>query len=439
MQRLKYSTRAMDIDEHGFKSDSEMRKQTPPKPGVQAELSKILDKYAEKDIRRCAKLESLVLKGIPAFLRRRTYSALVYERYDVDYEALKHAECRYEYQIDVDIQRTFRNHVMYKDQYGPGQCRLFHVLVAFANYMPAIGYCQGMSNIAGLILMYFPEEEGFFVLANIIKKNNLEALFDRNLSKMKCVMECQDTVFRECIPAIYEYLAGQCIDLSICTYSWYLTLFTRFNMYLAVRIWDVFMFHGFSSLIYVAASLLCYFKKRIFGIRGECLIKFLGSIERADVDPDKLMKILKRYIVWADMEAIKRKLGAGSSISGFKTINSKERWLIALYIILTLTLINLESLFILKFPALTENVRKSSKVFWQRIDNNQRAMLEENFGCCGFDAENREKRCDGMKQCANMFYKVARGFRNIGERVLILLIFSESLSVGLLCLLRLRK
>eukprot|EP00866_Antonospora_locustae_P002074 jgi/Antlo1/2074/2092 len=128
-----------------------------------------------------------------------------------------------------------------------------------------------------------------------------------------------------------------------------------------------------------------------------------------------------------------------SSISGFKAINSRERWLIALYVILTLTLINLESLFIMKFPALTDNVRKSSKAFWQRIDSNQRAMLEENFGCCGFDSENREKRCAGMKQCSNMFYKVARGFRNIAEKILILLIFSESLSVGLLCLLRLRK
>lgn len=302
----------MDIDEYGFQSDGEVRRQTPSKPGVEAELSKILDKYAEKNIRRCAKLERLVMKGLPAFLRRRTYSALIYERYNVDYEALKHAECRYEYQIDVDIQRTFRNHVMYKDQYGPGQCRLFHVLVAFANYMPSIGYCQGMSNIAGLILMYFPEEEGFFVLANVIRKNNLETLFDRNLSKMKSVIECQDTVFKECIPAIHEHLTAQHIDLSICAYSWYLTLFTRFNMYLVVRIWDVFMFYGFSSLIYVAASLLSYFKKRIFALRGECLIEFLGSVEKADVDPDKLMKILKRYIVWADMEAIKGRLGASS-------------------------------------------------------------------------------------------------------------------------------
>lgn len=301
----------MDIDEYGFKSDGEIRMQTQMKPDVQIELTKILEKYAKKDIRKCARLERLVLKGLPAFLRRRTYSALIYERFDVDYEVLKNAECKYEYQIDVDIQRTFRNHVMYKDQYGPGQCRLFHVLVAFANYMPSIGYCQGMSNIAGLILMYFPEEEGFFVLANIIKKNNLETLFDRNLSKMKSVMECQDAVFQECIPSVYKYLHEQHVDLSICAYSWYLTLFTRFNMHLVVRIWDVFMFYGFPSLIYVAASLLCYFRRRIFDLRGESLIEFLGSMEKADVDSDKLVKILKRYLTWADMEAIKERLGVG--------------------------------------------------------------------------------------------------------------------------------
>jgi hypothetical protein len=39
-------------------------------------------------------------------------------------------------QIDVDVLRTFRNHVMYRERYGIKQQALFHVLVAYSMYNP---------------------------------------------------------------------------------------------------------------------------------------------------------------------------------------------------------------------------------------------------------------------------------------------------------------
>jgi len=38
------------------------------------------------------------------------------------------------------------------------QQALFHVLAAYSLYNTEIGYCQGMSQIAALLLMYFNEE-----------------------------------------------------------------------------------------------------------------------------------------------------------------------------------------------------------------------------------------------------------------------------------------
>jgi hypothetical protein len=38
------------------------------------------------------------------------------------------------------------------------QQALFHVLAAYSMYNTEIGYCQGMSQIAALLLMYFNEE-----------------------------------------------------------------------------------------------------------------------------------------------------------------------------------------------------------------------------------------------------------------------------------------
>ena len=39
-------------------------------------------------------------------------------------------------QIDIDVLRTFRNHIMYRERYGIKQQALFHVLVAYSMYNP---------------------------------------------------------------------------------------------------------------------------------------------------------------------------------------------------------------------------------------------------------------------------------------------------------------
>jgi len=38
------------------------------------------------------------------------------------------------------------------------QQALFHVLAAYSMYNTEVGYCQGMSEIAALLLMYMNEE-----------------------------------------------------------------------------------------------------------------------------------------------------------------------------------------------------------------------------------------------------------------------------------------
>lgn len=301
------------MDEYGFISSDTGTNVEEIRPEDQLKWRRVLEKYPRDRIRECAKLEKLVLKGLPSFLRHRLYWSFVHEHFSVDYTLLKSKGCGYEYQIDVDIQRTFRTHFMYKDRYGPGQCRLFHVLVAFANYVPAIGYCQGMSNIVGVVLMYFDEEECFRMLVSIMKKNSLQGLFDKTLSKMGDIIECQEAVFKECIQDIYEHLLKEGIDLSVYAYSWYLTLFTRFDIRVTLRIWDVFMFYDFSVLFYVAASLLKYFERDVFRLRDEGLVEFLGSIETQAIDPDRIIETMQNFLKRTDRGSVQKRMGIGKN------------------------------------------------------------------------------------------------------------------------------
>ena len=88
-------------------------------------------------------------------------------------------------QIDLDINRTYRDHLAFRRRYDVKyiptpyifriiinsyfrQQSLFSVLAAYAMYNTEIGYCQGMSQIAALFLMYMDEEDAFWCLHSLM-------------------------------------------------------------------------------------------------------------------------------------------------------------------------------------------------------------------------------------------------------------------------------
>ena len=46
------------------------------------------------------------------------------------------------FQIDLDVNRTYRDHDMFRDRYNSRQNALFHVLAAYSVYNTEVGYCQ---------------------------------------------------------------------------------------------------------------------------------------------------------------------------------------------------------------------------------------------------------------------------------------------------------
>ena len=62
-------------------------------------------------------------------------------------------------QIDLDINRTFRNNMAFRLRYCARQKQLYNILAAYSVYNTEIGYCQGMSTLTALLLMYIAKEE----------------------------------------------------------------------------------------------------------------------------------------------------------------------------------------------------------------------------------------------------------------------------------------
>lgn len=70
-------------------------------------------------------------------------------------------------QISLDINRTFPTHKNYKVN-SFGTVMLRNVLIAFANYIPAVNYCQSLNYLTATLLIFMNEEEAFWCLVQII-------------------------------------------------------------------------------------------------------------------------------------------------------------------------------------------------------------------------------------------------------------------------------
>jgi len=97
--------------------------------------------------------------------------------------------------IERDLHRTFPDNIKYKPDPPPGTRmskmlekqyetpmvqKLRRVLIAFAIHVPRIGYCQSLNFLAGLLLLFMPEEKAFWMLY-IMTQTHLPGTHEMNL------------------------------------------------------------------------------------------------------------------------------------------------------------------------------------------------------------------------------------------------------------------
>eukprot|EP00966_Prymnesium_polylepis_P213245 4938907-Prymnesium_polylepis.1 len=68
-----------------------------------------------------------------------------------------------EVQIDKDVRRTMAEHVYFRANGSRGHESLTRLLRAYAQFDKQIGYTQGMSHYAAVLLLYMTEEDAFWV------------------------------------------------------------------------------------------------------------------------------------------------------------------------------------------------------------------------------------------------------------------------------------
>eukprot|EP00057_Strongylocentrotus_purpuratus_P014706 XP_011669180.1 PREDICTED: USP6 N-terminal-like protein [Strongylocentrotus purpuratus] len=167
------------------------------------------------------KLTRRIYKGIPDKMRGTVWAMLldlnkIKDEQPNVYERMK-ARARIHSpdirQIDLDVNRTFRNHIMFRDRYGIKQQALFHILAAYSMYNTEVGYCQGMSQIAALLLMYLNEEEAFWALHILLTdtKHAMHGFFIPGFPKLIRYQDHHENILRKLLPKIRKNLVSNLV------------------------------------------------------------------------------------------------------------------------------------------------------------------------------------------------------------------------------------
>ncbi len=197
----------------------------------------------------------------------------------------------FERQIDLDIERTLRDHILFKARFSSAQVALFKILVAYSNLDQEVGYCQGMSTIAAFILLYFEEEAAFAIFQRIMERDGVRTFFTAGFPMLFETFHVQETLMERYMPKLVARLESFHITTSVYATKWYLTLFLGFPFSLATRIWDLFLFWGIDMLVCVALALLRMHEARLLALDYEPCMQFLSKLPDLPIDETRLIEM----------------------------------------------------------------------------------------------------------------------------------------------------
>ena len=157
--------------------------------------------------------------------------------------------------IDLDISRTFQEYPDWRRKRFDAITR--RILAAYSVRNRSVGYCQGLSYIAGLLVTVVSEEVAFVVLAAIVEDGLLPPDYYTTLQGPVIDRRVLESLIADVLPDLASALGDSLEDYSFISIPWNMCLFsTSLPLNVSVRLWDFLFAFGPCVLFRVGLGLL---------------------------------------------------------------------------------------------------------------------------------------------------------------------------------------
>ncbi|RXN25578.1 TBC1 domain family member 1 isoform X2 [Labeo rohita] len=176
---------------------------------------------------------------------------------DTPYKELLKQLTSQQHAILIDLGRTFPTHPYFSAQLGAGQLSLYNLLKAYSLLDPEVGYCQGLSFVAGVLLLHMSEEDAFHMLKFLMYDMGLRKQYRPDMIILQIQMYQLSRLLHDYHRELYSHLEQYEIGPSLYAAPWFLTAFaSHFPLGFVARVFDMLFLQGSEVIFKVALSLL---------------------------------------------------------------------------------------------------------------------------------------------------------------------------------------
>uniref|UniRef100_A0A673UWI8 TBC1 domain family member 4 n=1 Tax=Suricata suricatta TaxID=37032 RepID=A0A673UWI8_SURSU len=212
---------------------------------------------------------------------------------DISYKELLKQLTTQQHAILVDLGRTFPTHPYFSAQLGAGQLSLFNLLKAYSLLDKEVGYCQGISFVAGVLLLHMSEEQAFEMLKFLMYDQGFRKQYRPDMMSLQIQMYQLSRLLHDYHRDLYNHLEENEISPSLYAAPWFLTLFaSQFPLGFVARVFDIIFLQGTEVIFKVALSLLSSQEALIMECESfESIVEFLKTT-LPDMNTSEMEKII---------------------------------------------------------------------------------------------------------------------------------------------------
>ncbi|KHJ46764.1 TBC domain protein [Trichuris suis] len=203
--------------------------------------------------------------------------------------------------IHLDVARTFPTLGIFQKG-GPFYDLLLSILSAYACYRPDVGYVQGMSFVAAVLLLNLDHFEAFVAFCNLLNRPTLLAFFRVQQSDMERYFSAYDTYFKLSLPNLHTHFVNLDVRPELYLIDWLYTLFARsLPLEITCRVWDLFLRDGDLYLFDTALGVLCTYESTLLTMDFDRVVQFLTRLPER-INANELFKRIRQVRSRVDKE-----------------------------------------------------------------------------------------------------------------------------------------